>query len=55
MKLKLFEDKYKLAESKLESMKNQYETMLKQKNDKIRELEIENELLKKRLDSKRSI
>ena len=52
MKLKLFEEKYKLAETRLENMKNQYEAMLKQKNDRIRELEIENELLKKRIDSR---
>lgn len=54
MKLRLFEDKYKLAETRIENMKIQHEAILKQKNDRIRELEIENELLKRRIDSKAS-
>jgi len=52
MKLKLMEEKYNVSESRIETLTNQYEDMLKQKNEKIRELEIENELLKRRCEGK---
>lgn len=48
LKTKILEEKYKMSESKFEASKKNYEKIIKDKNDKIRELEIENEVLKKR-------
>jgi hypothetical protein len=48
-KINILEEKYKLSESNSENIKEQYEGILKTKNDRIRELELENEILKKKL------
>lgn len=37
-----------MSESKFKASKEHYEKVIKEKNDRIRELEVENEVLKKR-------
>jgi nitrate/TMAO reductase-like tetraheme cytochrome c subunit len=48
LKSKILEEKYKMSESKFKASKEHYEKVIKEKNDRIRELEVENEVLKKR-------
>jgi hypothetical protein len=48
LKSKISEEKYRLSEVKLEKSRKHYEKVIKEKNGRIRELEIENEVLRKR-------
>lgn len=50
LQIKILDDKLKLSESNIESIQKNYEEIIKEKNEKIRELEIENEVLKKQLE-----
>jgi aromatic ring-opening dioxygenase LigB subunit len=48
LKLEFSEERYRQSEAKLETSRKHFEKVMKEKNGKIRELEIENEVLKKR-------
>lgn len=51
IQVKILEEKLRISEANTNTLRKEYEETINQKNERIQELEVENELLKKKLNS----